>query len=134
MPIRVTRRLLTVEVNRNRRALVQVRGKCNQTAQSLRATNRRAGLACGVTDFLWACAQTKFMYGGSITSLWQGVASVPFGQSMLHRRHGALIGVGLHFVTAFTWAAVFVFVLSRLTFVQKTLASRASIRRLIRFA
>lgn len=84
----------------------------------------RAGLACGVTDFLWACGQTKFMYGGSITRLWQGVASVPFGPSMLEGgRQTALLGVGLHFVTAFTWSAVFVFLVSRVPFVRRVLAS-----------
>lgn len=85
----------------------------------------RAGLACGVTDFLWACGQTKFMYGGSITRLWQGVASVPFGPSMLDGgRQAALVGVGLHFVTAFTWSALFVFVVSRLAVVRRLLESR----------
>lgn len=83
----------------------------------------RAGLACGVTDFLWACGQTKFMYGGSIARLWQGVAAVPFGPSMLNGRHGVLVGVGLHFVTAFTWSALFVFLVSRLPLVRRVLTS-----------
>jgi len=84
----------------------------------------RAGMACGIADFLWACGQTKFMYGGSITRLWQGVASVPLGASMLERgTTGVLAGVACHFLVAFTWAAIFVFVVSKIGAIQRLVAS-----------
>ena len=80
----------------------------------------RAGTACAIVDFLWACGQTKFMYGGSITRLWQGVASAPFGAGMLEQGYrAALLGVALHISVAFTWSAVFVFVLSPVPPVSK---------------
>lgn len=47
------RRLLTVEVNNQRRAIVQVRGKCNQTVSAMRG-NHRMRLACDVLK-QWAC-------------------------------------------------------------------------------
>jgi hypothetical protein len=34
------RRLLTIEVNNHRRAIVQVRGKCNQTLSAMRGNHR----------------------------------------------------------------------------------------------
>ncbi|MBC8139743.1 MAG: PcfJ domain-containing protein, partial [Fibrella sp.] len=60
---KTSRRLLTIEVNRQRRAIVQVRGKCNQSVGAMRgnrrillardvlrewARNRRLSIACGV--------------------------------------------------------------------------------------
>ena len=84
----------------------------------------RAGLACGISDFLWACGQTKFMYGRSIMRLWQSVASTPFGASMLERgATGAMIGVLCHFAVAFTWAAVIVFALSKIGVITRAVRS-----------
>jgi hypothetical protein len=69
----------------------------------------RAGLATGVSDFLWACVLSVLIYGSTFGKLWQGVASVPFGASALDG--GApfvLIGILLHFTVAFAWSAVLV--------------------------
>ena len=86
----------------------------------------RAGLACGITDFLWACGQTKFMNGGSITRLWQGVAAAPFGASMFDRgATGVLLGIACHFAVAFTWAGIFVFFLSCRRFIKPATQSAA---------
>ena len=68
-----------------------------------------AGLLTGVTDGLFATVQT-LLSGSSVTGLWQGVASVPLGPSMLKGgTQTALIGVLLHFCTAFFWSTVFFF-------------------------
>ncbi|MHB1094663.1 MAG: hypothetical protein ACYC3F_00635 [Gemmatimonadaceae bacterium] len=67
----------------------------------------RTGLTIGVVDALWAVVLTV-AYGRSITSLWQGVASVPFGPSMLESGAStALLGLGVHFGVALWWSFVF---------------------------
>jgi hypothetical protein len=68
-----------------------------------------AGLLTGVTDGLFATVQT-LLSGSTVTRLWQGVASVPLGPSALEGgTRTALIGVLLHFCTAFWWSTVFFF-------------------------
>ena len=67
----------------------------------------RTGLTIGVVDALWAVVLT-LAYGRSIISLWQGVASVPFGPSMLDGGSStALLGLGVHFGVALWWSFVF---------------------------
>jgi len=68
-----------------------------------------AGLLTGVTDGLFASVQSV-LSNSTVTRLWQGVASVPLGPSALEGgTRTALIGVLLHFCTAFFWSAVFFF-------------------------
>lgn len=72
-----------------------------------------AGLLTGVTDGLFATVQS-LLSGSTVTRLWQGVASVPLGPSALEGgTRTALIGVLLHFCTAFFWSAVFFFLYNR---------------------
>lgn len=72
-----------------------------------------AGLLTGVTDGLFASVQSV-LSGSTVTRLWQGVASVPLGPSALEGgTRTALIGVLLHFCTAFFWSAVFFFLYNR---------------------
>ncbi|MBI2408932.1 MAG: hypothetical protein HYV19_11570 [Gemmatimonadetes bacterium] len=67
----------------------------------------RTGLTVGVIDALWAVVLTA-AYGRSQAALWQGVASVPFGQSMLTGGTSAVfVGLMVHFGVAFFWSAVF---------------------------
>jgi hypothetical protein len=67
----------------------------------------RTGLTVGVVDALWAVVLTA-AYGRSQAALWQGVASVPFGTSMLTGGAPAvLVGLTVHFGVAFFWSAVF---------------------------
>lgn len=67
----------------------------------------RTGLTIGVVDALWAVVLT-LAYGRSITALWQGVAAVPFGKSMLDGGAStALLGLGVHVCVAFWWSFVF---------------------------
>lgn len=73
----------------------------------------RAGLAVGVMDALWASTITM-IYGRSVSHLWQYLAATAFGPSM-YDGGGATVALGLaiHFTVAFTWSAVFLFLLTR---------------------
>jgi hypothetical protein len=67
----------------------------------------RTGVTVGVVDALWAVVLTA-AYGRSQAALWQGVASVPFGQGMLTGGVTAVfVGLTVHFSVAFFWSAVF---------------------------
>ncbi len=69
----------------------------------------RAGIATGVSDFIWACVLSIVVYGSSFTKLWQGVASVPLGESAIDGGPVmTLAGILIHFLVAFTWTAVLV--------------------------
>lgn len=83
-----------------------------------------AGLFCGIVDFLWACVLSVLFYGSTFTRLWQGVAAVPLGPGAVNggMRYVAA-GLALHFLVAFSWSAIFVFVVSRIGAVRRTLAT-----------
>jgi hypothetical protein len=84
----------------------------------------RAGLLTGVTDGLFASVQSVLSHS-TVTRLWQGVAAVPLGPSALEGgARTALIGVLLHFCTAFFWAAVFLFLYNRSARIREVLRSR----------
>lgn len=84
----------------------------------------RAWLVTGVTDALFSSCLVKFAYGSTVTRLWQGVASVPFGPKMLEGgTKTALLGLALHFGVALTWSVVFLILYSSLRFVR-AIASR----------
>ena len=84
----------------------------------------RAWLVTAVTDALFSSCLVKFAYGSTVTRLWQGVASVPFGPTMLDGgTRAALIGLALHFCVALTWSIVFLLVYSSLRLVR-AIASR----------
>jgi hypothetical protein len=84
----------------------------------------RAGLLTGVTDGLFSSALSAFAYGSTVARLWQGVASVLLGSAALNGGT-AMVAVGLvmHFAVAFTWTAVFLFVVMRFGRVRHALAS-----------
>ena len=84
----------------------------------------RAGVATAIVDGLFACFLSGVVYRSGVTRLWQGVASVLLGpEAMTGGTRTALIGVLLHFGVAFTWSAVFVFLLMRWGKVQEVLSS-----------
>ncbi|MHB1312228.1 MAG: hypothetical protein ACYC3L_09445 [Gemmatimonadaceae bacterium] len=87
----------------------------------------RAWLTLGVVDALWACV-LSLAYGRSIIQVWQVVASVAFGPAMTE---GGLlsagIGLAMHFVTAFIWAALFLAAYLRWAPLRRALATPAGI-------
>ena len=83
----------------------------------------RVGLLTGVVDGLWAIVLT-LIYQRSQTRLWQGIAAVPFGQSMFDG--GAptiLLGVAIHFCVAFAWSALFLLLVLRSPWLRGVLDS-----------
>lgn len=83
-----------------------------------------AGLLTGVTDGIFASVQSV-LSGSTVTRLWQGVASVPLGPSVLEGgTRTALLGVLLHFCTAFWWSAVFFFLYNRSARIREIIRSR----------
>jgi hypothetical protein len=85
----------------------------------------RAWLLVGVVDFLFASCLSVFAYRSTFSRLWQGVASVLLGsQAMNGGSRTVAIGVLMHFGVALFWAAVFVFLVLRSSWVQSVLSSR----------
>ena len=84
----------------------------------------RAGLLTGIIDGLFACFLSGVVYRTGVTRLWQGVASVLLGPPALTGgTRTVLIGVLLHFGVAFTWSAVFLFLVMRWGRVRELLAA-----------
>ena len=68
----------------------------------------RAGLSTGVSDGVFASVLSVAFFHSTVGRLWRGVASVVLGPSAMQGgARTALIGVFLHFCTAFFWSAVF---------------------------
>lgn len=85
----------------------------------------RAGLVTGFTDGLFSSVLVVVFYGSTVTRLFQGVASVPFGKGMLDGGTAtALLGVLLHFGVALGWSAVFLLLVTRSSRIRDLLASR----------
>lgn len=85
----------------------------------------RAGLVTGVIDGLFSSALSVFAYGSTVTRLWQGVAATLLGPEALNGGTStAVIGVLMHFGVAFGWSAVFLFLVSRWSWVRGLLTSR----------
>ena len=73
-----------------------------------------SGVVTAIFDGLFATAQAEFFYDSSFKRLWQGVASVPLGREAFEGgTRTVLIGLGLHVLVAFTWSAVFIFLVLR---------------------
>jgi hypothetical protein len=84
----------------------------------------RAGLATGVSDGLFSSALSLFAYGSTVTRLWQGVAATVLGPRALEGGAAtAAVGLLMHFGVAFAWSAVFLFLVLRLSWIRRTLAS-----------
>jgi hypothetical protein len=63
-----------------------------------------------------------------VTRLFQGVAAVLLGPDAFDGGLAtALVGVLMHFGVAFTWSALFLFSVSRLTWIQRLLKSRGGV-------
>jgi hypothetical protein len=88
----------------------------------------RAGLLTAVVDGLFSSILSSVFYGSTVARLWQGVASVLLGASALTGgMRTVAIGVLMHVCVAFTWSAVFLFVVSRLPPVPTLLSSPSGI-------
>jgi hypothetical protein len=82
-----------------------------------------AGLLTGVVDGLWAIALT-FIYGRSVTRLWQGVAATAFGDRMFDGGMATVaLGIAMHFGVAFAWSAVFLVLIRRSAWLNEVLES-----------
>jgi len=84
----------------------------------------RAWLLTAISDGLFATFLSGVVYRTGVTRLWQGVASVLLGPDALTGgTRTALIGVLMHLGVAFTWSAVFLFLVMRWGRVRELLAS-----------
>lgn len=84
----------------------------------------RAGILTGISDWLFAVALFTLFYHITFTRLWQGVAAVPLGPRAIGG--GSIytwIGVLFHFLVAFTWSAIFLFLFMRSQSLRRTAAS-----------
>lgn len=82
----------------------------------------RAGLVTGVTDGLFSSVLAAFVYGSTVTRLWQGVASVLLGAGALDGGlRTAAIGVLMHFGVAFGWSAVFLLLVRSASWIRDVL-------------
>jgi hypothetical protein len=94
----------------------------NVTAVSSRLL--RAGVLTGISDGLFSSILVTVFYGSTLVRLWQGVASTLLGRSAFEGGMPvALLGLLMHFCVAFTWSALFVFIVMRLGWVQRLVAS-----------
>jgi hypothetical protein len=85
----------------------------------------RAGLLTGIIDGLFSSVLSVAVYGSTVTRLFQGVAAVLLGPDAFQGGLSTtLVGLLMHFGVAFTWSALFLFGLSRLSSVQRLLESR----------
>src|SRR5258708_842941 len=84
----------------------------------------RAGLLTAVVDGLFSSTLSVAAYGSTVSRLFQGVASVllgadAFGGGLLT----AVIGVLMHVLVAFTWSAVYLFLVLRWAWIRGLLSS-----------
>ena len=88
----------------------------------------RTGLLIGVVDGLFSSLLNVFAYHSTVARLFQGVASVLLGPTAFEGGwHTAGIGLLMHFGVAFTWSAVFLFLVLRWSRVRDLLSSTAGI-------
>jgi hypothetical protein len=84
----------------------------------------RAGLTTAVTDGLFSSALAAFVYGSTVTRLWQGVASTLLGPAAFEGgTRTAAIGIGMHVGVAFAWSAVFLALVLSSSWLREALAS-----------
>ena len=84
----------------------------------------RAGLLTALIDGTFSSVLVVAAYGSTVARLFQGVASVVLGPKALDGGTStALIGVLMHCGVAFGWSAVFLFVVSRSSWVRGLLGS-----------
>lgn len=83
----------------------------------------RSGLAVGVTDGLFASA-TGILIAPYATPfrVFRGVASVVFGKDALNGGTPmALVGIGMHFLTATFWSLVFILIVRSSRLIRETI-------------
>jgi hypothetical protein len=86
----------------------------------------RAGVLTGLSDFAFAMILFVFFYHTSVTRLWQGVAAVPLGKGAIDGGTTyAFAGVFFHFMVAFAWSAIFLFLVMRSQRVRSLLRTTA---------
>ena len=82
----------------------------------------RAGLVTAVVDGLFSSALAAFVYDTGVMQLWQRVASTVLGPAAFDGGvRTMLIGLGMHVCVAFTWSAVFLYLVMRSRSVIQTL-------------
>ena len=87
-----------------------------------------AGFATGVTDGLFSSGLAAFVYGSTVTRLWQGVASTLLGAAAFEGgTRTAAIGLLMHFGVAFTWSAVFLALVLSSSWIRDAIASPAGV-------
>lgn len=94
----------------------------------------QAGLLTALSDGIFATVLSVVVYQSTFARLWQGVASVPLGKDALEG--GAPVvwfGLFLHVSVAFTWSALFLFVVLRWDWIRRLLASRFGVVRVASF-
>jgi len=83
-----------------------------------------AGLVTGVTDGLFSSGLAAFVYGSTVTRLWQGVASTLLGAAAFEGgTRTAAIGLLMHCGVAFTWSAVFLALVRSSSWIRGAIAS-----------
>jgi hypothetical protein len=88
----------------------------------------RAGLLTGIIDGLFSSVLSVAAYGSTVARLFQGVAAVLLGPDAIEGGLAtALVGLLMHFGVAFTWSALFLFVVSRWSWIQRLLESRQGV-------
>lgn len=84
----------------------------------------RAGLLTAVVDGLFSSILSVAAYGSTVSRLFQGVASVLLGSGALSGgTQTVALGILMHVLVAFTWSAVFLFLVLRAKWVRSLLAS-----------
>jgi hypothetical protein len=84
----------------------------------------QAGLLTALVDGLFSSALSVFAYGSTVSRLFQGVASVLVGPSALDGGTAtAVLGVLMHLSVAFSWSAVFLFLVLRSSRIRKLVAT-----------
>ena len=84
----------------------------------------RAGLLTALSDGLFSTVLVTVFYGSTFARLWQGVASTLLGPTAIGGgTRTVVIGLVMHVAVAFTWSALFLFLVLRAQWVQTQLAS-----------
>jgi len=83
-----------------------------------------AGLATSIVDGLFSSVLSVAAYGSTVSRLFQGVAATVVGNAAFDGgMRTTLLGLLMHCAVAFTWSAIFVFVLMRSVRIRQILAA-----------
>jgi hypothetical protein len=84
----------------------------------------QAGVLTALTDGLFSSVLNVAAYHSTVSRLWQGVASVVLGaDAFAGGTRTVLIGLAMHLAVAFTWSAVFLFLVRPVPRVRRILSS-----------